>query len=290
MAVLAALAAAFLYALASVSQQREAERQPPERSLRPSLVAGLARRPRWLAALAFDCGGYACQWAALSRGSLVAVQPLLVAGLLFALPMKARLTPYRVRARDWGAAVLTTAGLGVFLTVSRPAAGRPSVGGGTWAALLSTTAAVALLLVLLGHKSSPRWKAMALGSAGGVVYGATAALTKACAHQLAAGPVAFFANWQPYALLLVGAGGMVLSQSAFQAGPLEASLPALSATDPLVSVAIGALGFGEALRGGFAASSLEVASLSAVVAGIFLLAHSEPAKAAQERALELVRP
>lgn len=289
-AILAALAAALLYALASVFQQSEAERQPADRSLRLGLLAALATRPRWLAGLCFDCGGYVCQWVALSHGSLIVVQPLLVVNLLFALPIKARLAPYRMRRWDWSGAVLTTAGLGVFLALSNPAAGRASVSGTTWAALLGVTAALAGALVFLGRESSPRWRAMAFGTAAGVVFGVTAALTKSCAHLLSLGPAVLFSSWQPYALLIAGVAGMVLSQSAFQAGTLDASLPAQSATDPVVSVLIGAFAFGEALRTGVIANTLEVLSLISVVVGIFMLAHTEAAKAAQSRQLELAHP
>ena len=80
---------------------------------------------------------------------------------------------------------------------------------------------------------------------------------------------------------------MVLSQSAFQAGPLDASLPTLLATDPVVSVVVGAVVFGESLRAGLIASGAEVVSFSAVVAGIFILAHTEATKAVGARQLEL---
>jgi drug/metabolite transporter (DMT)-like permease len=280
-AVLAALAAALSYALASVLQHWEAEKQPADKALRLSLVARLARRPRWVAGLGFDVGGYALQWWALTVGSLVLVQPLLVLGLLFALPIKARFTAYRFHGWDWAGALLTTGGLAVFLVASRPAAGHPNVDAVTWTILLCATAVLAGGLVAIGHRSSPRWKAVAYGSAGGIVYGLCAALTKTCAHLLSLGVSQLFESWQPYVLAAAGVAGMVLAQSAFQAGPLDASLPTLSATDPIVSVLIGAVAFGEAIRIGVAETTLEVLSFSAVVAGIFVLAHTEAVNAAQ---------
>lgn len=289
MAIVAALAAAVLYALASVLQQWEAELQPPQRALRPSLVARLATRPRWLLGLGFDGAGYVCQWIALSHGSLVVVQPLLVVSLLVALPVKARLAPYRMRPWDWSGAVLTTAGLGLFLVVSRPAPGYAGAPPSTWVALLCIVALVAGALVLLGRGSSPRWRSMAFGTAGGLVFGANAALTKTSAHLLSQGPVTLLCSWEPYVMLVGGAAGMVLSQSAFQAGPLDASLPSLTATDPLVSVVIGALAFGETLQGGVFAHVFELLSFSAVVVGIFVLAHTEATKAAQTRHFEVAR-
>jgi hypothetical protein len=282
-AVLAALAAAFLYAVASVLQQQEAERQPAERELRLSLLARLVVRPKWIAGLAFDLAGYAVQWVALTIGSLVVVQPLLVVGLLFALPIKAAYSTYRMRGWDWVGAVTTIAGLGVFLAVSQPAPGHPTVKVFTWAVILFITAGVVALLIGVGLRSGPRWKAVTYGTSGGVVFGVCAALTKSSAHLLSLGLPHLLESWQPYLLIVGGIGGMVLSQSAFQAGPLDASLPPLSATDPVVSVVIGAVGFGEAISTGLAATSLEVLSLSAVVVGIFMLAHTEAVNSAERR-------
>ena len=109
---------------------------------------------------------------------------------------------------------------------------------------------------------------MAYAASGGIVYGECAALTKSCADLLSLGVSNLFASWQPYLLAGAGVAGMVLAQSAFQAGPLDASLPTLSATDPIVSVLIGAVAFGELLRSGIVATSLEVISFSAIIVGI----------------------
>ena len=288
MAVLAALAAALSYALASVLQHWEAEKQPADKALRLSLVARLAKRPRWVAGLGFDVGGYAVQWWALTIGSLVLVQPLLVVGLLFALPMKARFSAYRFHGWDWAGALLTTAGLAVFLLVSRPAPGHANVSAFTWTVVLCSAGVLAGALVAIGHGSGPRWKAVAYGTAGGIVYGVCAALTKSCAHLLSLGVSYLLQSWQPYLLAGAGVAGMVLAQSAFQAGPLDASLPTLSATDPIVSVLIGAVAFGEALRVGVAETTLEVLSFSAVIVGIFMLAHTEAVNAAQRHHFEIL--
>ena len=155
MAIAAALAAAFLYALASVLQQWEAERQPAASSLSPSLLTRLARRPRWLAGLVFDVGGYVAQWVALDHGSLVVVQPLLVVGLLFAIPMKTHLSEYRLHGWDWSGALLTTAGLAVFLVVSHPGSGHANVRPFVWVLVLCAGGAVAGAMVAVGRGAAP---------------------------------------------------------------------------------------------------------------------------------------
>lgn len=285
MAIIAALAAALFYALASVLQQWEAERQPNTQELRIGLVARLAMRPLWLAGLALDVGGFLTQWLALSWGSLVVVQPLLVLGLLFALPIRARLASCRFDRSDWAGALMTTLGLAVFLTVSQPGPGHSNVGLVTWGEVIGMCAAVAVPLLVVGHRSSPKWKAMAYGTAGGIVYGVCAALTKTCSRLLSQGVTHLFTSWQPYVLVVLGAAGMVLSQSAFQAGPLDVSLPSLSASDPIVSVLIGAFAFGESIKSGPVVTPIEIVSFSIAVTGIFVLGHTEAVKAAQRRHL-----
>ncbi|HTW05905.1 MAG TPA: DMT family transporter, partial [Acidimicrobiales bacterium] len=204
MAIVVALAAAFLYALASVLQQWEAELQPAEQALRPVLLARLAKRPRWILGLGFDVAGYVLQWLALSWGSLVVVQPLLVVGVLFALPIKALMTPYRMHGWDWIGCLLTTAGLAVFLAVSNPTAGETNISTLVWSLILCAAAVLTLVLIIVGRECGPRWKSMAYGTAGGIVYGVCAALTKSCAHLLSLGVANLFESWQPYVLAIAG--------------------------------------------------------------------------------------
>jgi xanthosine utilization system XapX-like protein len=66
-----------------------------------------------------------------------------------------------------------------------------------------------------------------------------AALTKATAAGLREGIGHVVASPAPYAVVAVGLLGMVVVQSAFQAGPLIASMPVLIVVEPLVSIGIG---------------------------------------------------
>jgi drug/metabolite transporter (DMT)-like permease len=81
-------------------------------------------------------------------------------------------------------------------------------------------------------------------------------------------------SWQLYALLASGAASLALASSAFQAGSLAASLPMLTVVDPIAATIIGALFFGESLTIRGMAPIAEVASLAAIVAGVFMLGRS----------------
>ena len=56
-----------------------------------------------------------------------------------------------------------------------------------------------------------------------------------------------------YAVIVAGAGGLLLNQLTFQAGPLAASLPAISTVDPLFSIALGVIIYDEQIRHGLTA-------------------------------------
>jgi hypothetical protein len=163
----------------------------------------------------------------------------------------------------------------VFLAVADPARGVSDTSPGRWAALLCSVTVVAGLMTVFGLGPDARRRAVLLAAAAGVVYGAAAALTKTSAHLLGRGVVPVLTHWQPYVLVVFGAGGMLMAQSAFQAGVLDFSLPAMTVADPVVSIAIGALVFHEAVRAGPVALAAEVISLLAMSGGVWLLARFE---------------
>lgn len=283
LAVLFALLAALLYAVASVLQQRAAATEPPEASLRLGLLARLLRRPVWVLGVAADVAGFGCQFTALATGTLVIVQPLLVVGLLFALPIGARLSGARVHGRDLAAAAVLCAGLALFLAVSDPVAGHDSTTPEGWLALLAAGCGAAAILAAVGRRRAGRSRAVMLSAGAGVIYGVAAALTKTTGDLLARSVLLAFGHWEPYALAAVGIVGMVLAQSAFQAGSLELSLPAMSVLDPVVSVVVGALAFGESMAASPAAVAAEVVGLVATAAGVVVLSRSPAVRALREQ-------
>jgi drug/metabolite transporter (DMT)-like permease len=272
-----------MYALASVLQQRGAAAQPLDQALRLSLLARLLRNPGWVLGLVCDVAGYLLQFVALGHGTLVVVQPLLICGLLFALPLGAAWAGRRLRARDWAAALMVCTGLAVFLAVADPQTGHSDVRPIVWIMLLTSAGGAVLGLIALSNGRPPWQRAVLLSAAAGVVYGVTAALTKTSSHLLDRGPILLLAHWQPYALLIVGIGGMVIAQSAFQAGSLDSSLPTMSVVDPIVSIVIGAVAFGESIAASPGDVIAEVIALVVMTTGVFLLARSEAVRSLHEQ-------
>jgi drug/metabolite transporter (DMT)-like permease len=275
MAIALALLAGLCYAGAAVLQQRVAAEQPPELSLHPRLLLALVRRPLWLVGIALDVGAYLLEAGALASGNVVTVAPLLVSGLLFALPLSTVGGTGRVTRREWIPAIAVTGGLAVFVVVGSPEGDRSTASLGAWIAAGAVVASIAGLLVVLARDANGPRRALALGVATGAIYGFTAVLTKATVDLFDDGVLAVFGHWQLYALLAVSAVGLLLNQSAFQAGHVAASLPAIAVTNPVLSSLFAVTMFGEHLDAhGPLAVSVTVVSIVAMAAGTVALARS----------------
>ena len=243
-----ALLAAVLFAVASAIQQRSAADVPDAEARGARLLTALARSPRWWAGTLCDTAGFAAQAAALGLGSLLLVQPLLVTTLLVALPLGARWGGRRLRRSDWVWAGLLVLALAVFAVVGEPTAGVDRAGWRPW---LPAWVVLGLLVggCLAGaavRRGTAR--AVLLAVAAGVAYGVGAALTKGVVSLLDDGLVALLTSWETWLLAAAMVGGTYLQQSAYQAGALEASLPAVTVGEPVVAVALGIGVLGERLR------------------------------------------
>src|SRR4051812_32758191 len=279
MVVVFSLGAACCYALASVLQQSAAADVPAEHSMRIGLLTRLARRPLWLLGFAADFAGFAFEAAALSIGSLALVQPLIVLGLPLAMLGVALSSHRHLNPGEWGAIAAVTIGIAGFLTVSVPSRGRDHGPVSRWslAGLLCTAALIAILAIA---EARPAVKTTMFAIATGIVHGVSAALTKTVASGFHDHPSHLLAHWETYALVAVGAGSMLLAQSAFQAGHLKASLPAITLLPPVVGLAIGAYVFGERIHAGAAGWTLAILGAAMAVAGVFALARSHLAEVA----------
>jgi drug/metabolite transporter (DMT)-like permease len=249
LAVSAALGSALCFATSSALQQRGAARAPQGTGLHLDLLGHLMRRPVWLGGMTAAVGTLVLQALALAKGELVLVQPLLIVGLLFALPLSVLLERRRPSLLEWRWAALLVAGLTTFLAAASPKTGPLVPDGGRLWQLGAVALAASLAVVVLATGLCTRHRAALLGAATGTTYGVAAALIKYSTALAARDGVGrLFASWSPYALLLVGAAGVLLNQAAYQAGPLCGALPAIAIADPLVALLFGVGAFGERIN------------------------------------------
>ncbi len=276
MAYVFALGAGLCYAVASVFQHRVAAAAPKSLSLSPRLILDLVRHPIWLFGIGLDVGAYFLEALALANGSIVLVQTLLVSGLLFALPLSAIGRTDRPGRREWIAAAAVAGGIAVFLAVGDPNDGHGRATPIDWVIAFAVCGAIIVAMIVATRKAPPHYRALGLAVATGSCYALTAALTKQVVTIIDRhGPEALFVHWPVYALAVFSIIGLILNQSAFNAGALAASLPALAVTNPVLSSILGVALFEESLAA-HGALQYAVTALAVVVmiAGVIRLARS----------------
>jgi drug/metabolite transporter (DMT)-like permease len=284
-AVLLALAASFCTATASVcqrlgAQQNEATGHGDGTGFDPRLIQRLVRHPVWLAGIASMILGFFFQFGALHFGPLALVQPVLtlelplVFGYMTVIGSRAAVSP-----RDWLAAVMMSAGLGLFLGVAAPSGGRLHAPCALWwlAGLITAVAVLGLLALTFmsgwRDRVTRSRRAALLGAATGISWGFEAAIIKEFSSHVSDGPGAVIGNWSLYALLGVGALTMLLASHAMAAGPLAASQPGFTILDPLAASFLGLFLFGEHIRTGPLDLAGEAVALVLLVAGVSALSH-----------------
>jgi hypothetical protein len=103
----------------------------------------------------------------------------------------------------------------------------------------------------------------------------SAALLKETVDSFDHGFLAVATDWPLYGLLAVGTVGLLLTQLAYRAGPLSASLPAIMTVDATLSVIIGVAVFDERFRNGPVAVLGELVSLMLVTTAAVVMSRSE---------------
>jgi drug/metabolite transporter (DMT)-like permease len=274
-AAAAAVAGSVVFGVSAVAEQRgtqRVERRPP---LSPRLVLDLIRQPLWLLGIGANLFGFALQVVALTFGPLALVEPILISDLIVASVLASFLR------RRWDPVLLlgvTAAALGVgaFLAIARPSAGRTTVG---WTVVVPLAIGLAVVLVgcLAVARRSDNARPLALALACGVDYGVAAFVVKLMTSDFSGGLGEVFTHWPVYALAIVGPLGFLLNQNAFQQGILLAPvLAVITVSDPLVSIALGNLWLHENLTSTPAAVAGEVLALVVMTLGIIMLAYRAP--------------
>ena len=241
MAATLALIAAFLFALAATLQQRGALALGGVGSA--SSLVRLLGQPMWLIGTLALFVGYAFQAAALDRGRLSIIQPLLVTTVVFALPLGYFLTNQIVGRREVVGAGVIIVGLALFTYFADPSGGNDNAPGNEWAIAIGVLVVFCAVLLFFGGRgdSSASTRAAVYGTVAGVLFGLSAALTKPTIEYLHDGVDELLTHWEGYALAVAGVLGFVLQQVSLGTGKLAPSVATVSVANPIVGIAIGTL-------------------------------------------------
>jgi drug/metabolite transporter (DMT)-like permease len=271
--IVTATLAAILYGAGAALEQRQAAATPAGSAGRPRLLVILVQRPLWLLGLAAQFGGFALHAVALRFGPLAIVQMLVAPSLIVSVALLRIWSRRPLGQAAWAAAGVVVAGVAVFTALTTP----PGHGGHAWhdvrgKALIAVAglgiSAVLLAAAGLHAAEAGRRRAVLLAVATSLADAAMGVVTLAFAHVAPRGPVAVLTSWPLYGVVIAGIGGLLLTQTAYQAGHPLVTLSLISAVTPVASVAIGWGILGESLRLGPASEA--GAALAVIVTSLAL--------------------
>lgn len=248
-------------------------------------VAKTLKLPRWWLGSTLAIAGYVFQVAALAFGTLLLVQPLLVMKLMLTLPLAAKVNGRRISRSEMIWSVALTFAVATLVLLGKPTAGSTDIPTYLWGWALAAGGVVTCGLYAAavqwpntgtgsgsntsdspaiadrsstdnstGSTSDTKQggvlrqnpKALLLGTATGWLYGFVALLSKSVVDTYVnGGLVQLLLSWELWLLVALAVIGVGLQQAAFNAGPLQASLPAMTVVEPIVAFSLGYIVLGE---------------------------------------------
>ena len=274
--VVPAIAAAMLNGFGFVLQQHAAQQEHVARYLHVSLIGKLIHNRRWLTGVAVVVAGNLLSAWTLGHLTLTVIEPLLTTNLLFALLLAVPLSGQALRRTEIFGAILLSAGVAALSVTRTVHAVSERFGSFShWPVAAATIAVVAICLVQLGRRRSGLLRATLTGAAAGLVLGIADALTRSSVQILdGPHPLRLLTTWPGYATVAAAIVGWYLMQSAFSVAPLHASLPAITAAEPLSGMVLGVLVFGDIVHVGPWLLALQAAGVAAMVGGVILVARA----------------
>jgi hypothetical protein len=274
-AVFAAIGSALGFAVSSSLQHQAAGSVPtfePGRPLR--FLWHLTLQPLWLVGQALATCSFALHAWALHLGALAVVQPIVVSGMVFAVPLRAAMNHRAQSAGEIRAVTLTAVALSVFLIASNPDVGDDDAKQKVVAIITAAGIVVAATCTYVASRmSAPRHKALFMGITAGTLFGVVAGLVKLSIGEFSDGGLSGTAtSWATWTLLLLGAWGVSTNLRAYQVADLSASLPVLSIVNVGVALFTGLVAFHEIPAHTPLALIVQLAAFVAIIVGLRTLA------------------
>ncbi|OMC48671.1 hypothetical protein A5745_08330 [Mycobacterium sp. IS-2888] len=276
-AALLAVAAALTMAIGDVIEQRSAQQVTDKPVGTWTLFRELLRDRRWWAGSLVAGAGFGLQAAALALGSVVLVQALLVTSLLFALVISTKTSHRKVTRPQAIWAVLLAVAVTVVVVVGDPQAGNPRGSFRMWS-VVALVMGPALILCVIGARIFSGWtSALLLGLMSGSLWGLFSVLTKGVVDQLGHGIMPLLRMPELYVWAVLAIAATAWEQSAFRAGPLTASLPAVTVAEPIVGSVLGVTVLGETMSTNNVGLVALGVSVAVMIAATVALAHGQAA-------------
>lgn len=258
MTLLLAFLAATAAATGAALQHREVAEVPEHRAGGLRLLLASLRRPGWWIGLGVLVIAPVMQFLALKGGTLAEVQPVLTTELLVLLAIIVVTHHQRPGRTEWLSSIGIVVGLVLFLLAAQPSGTEDRLRAGWTVPLCVGVLVLVLLLWAVGSKTRGWARAALFGAAAASAFAFEAAMAKTIGQTPAA---ELLTSIGPWAYVVTGALGFLLFQHALRAGHVAASRASMIIVNPLLSVLIGVVAYGESLRHGPAAIALEAVGL-----------------------------
>ncbi|GAA4520742.1 MULTISPECIES: DMT family transporter [Nonomuraea] len=274
--VLIALAGALGYALGAALQQYEAVAEGA--SLR------LMRRPRWWIGGVIGFTGACLHAVALSFAPLVAVQPISVATLVFAVPLAAFMygrKPYK--AEIFGSIAVAVGLLWLMMLVPHQDV-TPRLSDGAALGFIGVITLIALATQVAAARVRGPVRAMLLAIGAGAVTASVSTFVRVVGGGLE-GDLGRLVHWFTLAIPVLLIFAVVLLQRSYAVGYFGIAYAGVQVVDPITSVMAGALLLGESLPTSPSTAIPAVCAAALTIAGTITLGrlapdHSRPAPVA----------
>ncbi|MCF2533993.1 hypothetical protein [Yinghuangia soli] len=268
LSLVAAVAAAFFYGVATVLQalgSRRVRQAGDGEGLDPRLLIRVFRQWPFVAGTLLDLAGFAAQLIALAELPVFAVEAAQAANLAVTAVVAVPLLGVALGRREWGAIAAVCLGL-LLLGLSAGHEGPSKTSGEFRYSLLASVAVIAVFGIWAAKRSEP-WRSRLLGLAAGFGFGLIAlagrVITDVAVRDLWKNP----ATW---CLLLSAAVTLLLYATALQGGAVTAVAATLVVGETVLPAGIGILFLGDHSRPGFVV--VAAAGFLIAVAGAIALA------------------
>jgi drug/metabolite transporter (DMT)-like permease len=269
------LVAALLLGIGFVLQQRAAERAPESHFLSVRIIGDLLRKRTWLAGITCMILGQVLAAWSIGHLELSFVEPLLATNLLFALVLAVPLSGQAVRVTEVAGALLLITGETILSLARETQPIGQSFGSVSHWPAAAVIAFIAFAAVQAGRRTSGKRRATLTGLGAGLVFGIQDALTRQTLQILQNHSLSgVLHSWSAYCLVATGAVGILLMQSAFNSGPLHASLPTITAGEPVAGILLGILIFGDRVALAPEDLALQAGGIFTLVVGVVLVARA----------------
>jgi drug/metabolite transporter (DMT)-like permease len=241
-AAILALLAAGCFALAATLWQKASLSLTGVSFRSPRTFLVLLTEWVWLLGLAAQVVGVVLQAAALDRGRVSIIQPLLVTTVVWALPLGYFLTHQSVGQREILGAAIIVVGLALFASYGDPAAGIDNAPGSDWVASIFVIVAACAALLVFANRGGLSARAALLGTIAGMLYGLSATLMKPVVESWHADGLGHvLSGFEFWVWGAAGIVGFLFQQLSLSTGRLVPSVATVSVANPVVSVMLGAL-------------------------------------------------